>query len=704
MRVDRFGQMIGFDFDQRISREEELQADVLHDADYYGGLPSFDRSRWGSLPGSGERFGLSGTGFFRVAKLQQRFVLVDPDGDVFFSLGCNGIGYVGETYTLVEGRHADYEFLPEFSGQYKDAFYEGDPNRPSFYVMNQIRKYDVFSPSEFYSRSVERMQAWGFNSEGAWSEHGQDGRELEYFPQVGFLTLPKAYLYGPGFFDVYQAGVKEAVLEAFVLQGLETRAEDPRLIGYFFDNEIPYHLFRQWTLGNEGSNDVKLHLAQFLSERYTDLAAFNLAWDLEAESFAALQQENLVLKTPQAEADFDAFFEMYLRDFYRLVHDVFRALDPNHLLLGDRYLASTMNNPKLRDQLALAAGSYLDVLSYNYYANTPDVARLQRMSELSGRPLILSEFHYAEPTSGLQGGVRIVKNEQEKGLAYRNYVEQAAASGVVVGTHWFIYLDQAGTGRWFEGIHGEAFGVGLLNVCDRPYKILAEEMMKTHARIYDVYLGTQEPFHYLFAAERTDTQILEIPYQEELDPLSVTVDDLAKMVKVTIADQHRVSGNYVHGFGAEVYFSWNDEALHIIVDVEDPTPIQNVHHGFDIWNGDAFELFIGPEDSHMGGAIRVMDTQLILTPTQEYYWYNHQLEDQPVPRFRAQLKDDPAGYLLVCEIAWSDLGVKPPSDLRFDFGLDHGSGSRVVGQYLWNGEDGNAQSRERWGIARLSSK
>ena len=46
------------------------------------------------------------------------------------------------------------------------------------------------------------------------------------------------------------------------------------------------------------------------------------------------------------------------------------------------------------------------------------------------------------------------------GPAYRNYVEQSAATGYVVGIQWFLALHQACTGRFFEGFNGEAANTG----------------------------------------------------------------------------------------------------------------------------------------------------------------------------------------------------------------------------------------------------
>ena len=56
-------------------------------------------------------------------------------------------------------------------------------------------------------------------------------------------------------------------------------------------------------------------------------------------------------------------------------------------------------------------------------------------------------------------------------------VKGAAASlGFVVGVEWFTLIDQAVTGRFFQGVGGESYNTGLLSVTDRPYRDLWTRM------------------------------------------------------------------------------------------------------------------------------------------------------------------------------------------------------------------------------------
>ena len=85
-------------------------------------------------------------------------------------------------------------------------------------------------------------------------------------------------------------------------------------------------------------------------------------------------------------------------------------------------------------------------------------------------------------------------NQKERGLAYRNYVEQCASLGFVVGIEWFTLIDQSVTGRWFQGYDGERANTGVLAVTDRPWQPMLAEMIKTNYGIYEVLLGREKPF------------------------------------------------------------------------------------------------------------------------------------------------------------------------------------------------------------------
>ena len=172
----------------------------------------------------------------------------------------------------------------------------------------------------------------------------------------------------------------------------------------------------------------------------------------------------------------------------------FRANDPNHLLIGNRWQPVTAND----EQLCRIAGKHLDVISINYYTTALDLDFVRRVYAWSGgKPQFWSEFYYTATRESNAGpSSHNLTTQRERGMAYRNYVEGAAALGFVTGIEWFTLIDQAATGRFFEGVNGERANTGLLSVTDRPYRDLLEEMTDAHLDLYPVWLGIRKPWRF----------------------------------------------------------------------------------------------------------------------------------------------------------------------------------------------------------------
>jgi hypothetical protein len=137
----------------------------------------------------------------------------------------------------------------------------------------------------------------------------------------------------------------------------------------------------------------------------------------------------------------------------------------------------------------MRAARVYDVYSHNIYDYVPDPGLLERIYKLTGRPIIIGEFHFGTPGRGLAPGLRQTRNQEERGAAYRYYVENAAAHPALIGTHWFQWLDQPSTGR----MDGENYNIGFLDVTDRPYPELVEAARATHKRLLAVHSGKEPP-------------------------------------------------------------------------------------------------------------------------------------------------------------------------------------------------------------------
>ncbi|MBN8418415.1 MAG: hypothetical protein J0L73_05830 [Verrucomicrobia bacterium] len=494
--IDSFGQSIKDTFPNKLKSLEDLMADVASDTAYYAAIETPKLDRFGGLPASGEALGLKKTGFFHVEQKQDKSWLVDPDGNAFFHLGICGFA-PSDDYTYVTGREGIYEWLPKTDGEFATAFRPGDGDANfSFYIANIIRKFgEPYDYETHAARMIERTRKWGFNSIGAFSPIPEKAHVQAAFPYVtslpinaweGVPPIPGAH----EVWDPYDAATAAKIAENLARE-LPPRADDPLLIGYFIVNEPRYDELPRVIPSLTGGQACKLRLVEALKSKYHSIEAFNTAWQSKAATFDELAGTGLAVTTDAAKADVKAFVGEFMETYFAQIEKLFRQHDANHLLIGSRLQPVTIND----EQLCRIMGRHLDVVSYNYYTFGVDTAALQRFHEWTGnKPMMLSEFFWSSPKdSGLIGG-REVSTQQERGLAYRNYVEQSAALGFVIGIEWFTLIDQATTGRWFSKYNGESYNTGLVSVADRPWKDMLAEMMKTNHTIYDLLLGKRPPF------------------------------------------------------------------------------------------------------------------------------------------------------------------------------------------------------------------
>jgi hypothetical protein len=697
MLVDRFGQVI---------RDDET---------YYGSLqPPSSFDDLGGLKGSKDSLGLQANGFFHIEQANGKPLLVSPQGSAYFSLGVNGITN-NETFTKVTGRENSYEWLPDYNSEYAGAF-TGSKDNFSFYMANKYRKQGTMpSFNQFFTEAVDRIKKWGFNSAGAWGSGAQaKANNLPYT-----LVLPLNGMAKPAeikVFDIFADGAEKAIDDAFAksLPGLK---DDSLLIGYFVDNEYHYENFITVVPKLKASKTgLKKRLVQMLQDKYGDIAAFNAGWATSFSSFTDLNETALYIDTQQASDDVDDFFRLYLDTYYETVQRLFKKYDPNHLLLGDRWLTLPMQSPKIRGMLAEAAGRYMDVISINHYSQNLDVAMLQDVYEKSGhKPILLSEWSYGTAEQGLSPIVPgAATNEQERQWRYRNYVEGAAALGFVVGTHWFDYVDQAATGRYFEGTGGEHYNTGLINVADRPYKTFLSGVMQTHNDIYDVLLGRKAPFHHDFGGGGTGggtakDQRIEIPYTSTPIPIDGELNGfVGDFGSATLTAANRVSGSDGDDITANYHFAWDENNLYMTAYVQEPTPMLNSFQNSNIWKGDGIEMFTGPSDLELGGNLQFSDRQIIMSAgivndTNYWMWFN--TGRQPAITMKVGPAADGNGYVLDAAIPWQTLMIDPSigREFLFDFGFDDSEdGKNRKRQWEWNGTSKNNLDRGLWGQAKLT--
>jgi hypothetical protein len=481
--IDRFGQYKHADWPGKLKDEQELAArrdaeaatlaaqSALPGRDTYGG--------WAEGPT------LAATGWFRTEQVDGKWWLVTPEGRLFLSIGVDCVG-VGER-TFVEGRRDWFEWLPadneapfselyqDLSGAHSGADPIGGKGRTfSFYTANVLRKYGPDWQEPWRRNTYARLRAWGFNTIANWSQW--DVLENSPMPFVasagigGVRPVEGGAGYWAKMMDPYDPAFPAAVDNA--IKGLRAFSENPLCIGYFVDNELAWEEVRLGVLNSSLDQPCRQKLIEQLQSKYPSLEALNAAWATTAQSWDTLKPSAPL--NAAATADLDAFVYTFARQYFQTVRDAIRKYAPNQLYLGCRFA----NDP---EPAVRACADIADVVSFNLYSSSAPQDRWTGKEAL-GKPIIIGEFHFGALDRGMfHTGLVATQSQAERAQTYTRYLQSVADHPALVGCHWFQYIDEPTTGRWFDG---ENYNIGFLDVTDTPYPELVEAARKVHGELY----------------------------------------------------------------------------------------------------------------------------------------------------------------------------------------------------------------------------
>lgn len=433
---------------------------------------------------------LAATGRFRVESVQGVWWLVTPTGRPFFSAGITSVRHFGD-------------YAPDLdSHPYRDAI---------------LARWG--SPEAWAANALEQIRGAGFNTIGAFSEVAWF---RGVFPYTEILTFSASAPAVPGTVNAFGA-LRDFFDPAFLAGAVATAelarpcAADPYCIGVFTDNEMhwspmltqsisPFDGYLRLPAGAPG----KVALQSFLTARWNgDVAAFNAAWNASLASFDEIQAlAALASNTPAARADRTAFRGHVATQYFRTVHDAVRAIEPQMLILGSRFLAFSAAAP-----VVAAAKPYVDVFSINAYewnetwtgiarsgaavsGNYPVGELLEDVDALhatSGKPVLISEFGYRAADSGLPNSTPpqypVLYDQAERGEAYAAYLDRVLERPYIVGTHWFKHADQPYTGR----NDGEDNNWGFVDIEDDVYPEMYVRMWGVHLSMVQRRLALAAP-------------------------------------------------------------------------------------------------------------------------------------------------------------------------------------------------------------------
>ena len=440
----------------------EASAQSAPDTDPYGGRTF---AQW------------EATGFFRTHNDGARWWLVTPDGHPFLSIGVCAVRESGH-----RARVLNY----------------------SPYERNVKRMYGTVA--RWCEVTRERLRSWGFNSLGAWS------RAEVGLPWTKCLNCCGAHWLGgnlPDFFDrQFSADVERIAAK-------EACPQDRMLIGYFLDNEMQWDT--DWRRGPSlfdryaalpADAAGKQALVRFFQERYPSTGEFARVWSAPVREWSELGGVTKLTPHPdqiqRAADDREAFTLLAARQYFKTCAEAIRKADPNHLLLGARFVSWTTPEAVVK-----ACGEYCDVVSVNFYEMGPlgwaayalkslvmiklavGDGDFRAFHDLAQKPVLITEFSCRAEDSGLPNtwppglaAQPTVRTQAERGQKFSDCVRLWATAGHVVGYHWFCYMDEPKEGRIPDGENGN---YGLVNGEDRPYEVFIQQAAPSNAAAWTMH-------------------------------------------------------------------------------------------------------------------------------------------------------------------------------------------------------------------------
>jgi hypothetical protein len=383
---------------------------------------------------------------FSIQERDKTAWLVRPNGERFFSFGVCCVS----------------------QGASRQEF---DPANPGYAAWQHYGDSNLWAEA-----TLERLKAWGFTTVGGWS----DFQALKRCRDANVAFAPVLHIgstAGAPWWDMWDPKIIDRMHQVAREQILRLR-DDPRVIGYYSDNEIGWWngiLFKM-TLEQAPTSGQRQRLIELLRQTYRNDWS-GLLRDFEpapgVENWQELERHGMLFLRPGGNGirTERRFLGLLAERYYSLMHEIIRKYDQRALILGDRY--QSFYYP----EVARACIRYVDAVSSNLNASWNDglFTRffVETLHALTDKPLLIGEFYLAatENRTGnknSRGVYPVVPTQTERAAGFRNTINALVKIPYVIGADWFQYYDQPTHGR----ADGENFNFGLVDIHNRPYEAL----------------------------------------------------------------------------------------------------------------------------------------------------------------------------------------------------------------------------------------
>ncbi len=257
---------------------------------------------------------------------------------------------------------------------------------------------------------------------------------------------------------------------------LDGNKDNPWILGYTSDNELPMDVGMLY-------NYLSLDYSKPMN-RYSYACAWT--WLTKMTGKESPDQQDIT-------GELAEIFRGFVWDrYYNIVTAAMRKHDPNHMILGTRFLTHVKN----AEWVLRFAALYLDCMTINWYGQwEPDANDLKMLGERADLPMMVTEFYTKAMDAGMantRGAGWLVPTQQDRADFYQGFTLRLLESKNFVGWHWHQYLDddrspaviyKPGTQVWRDQSNIDA-NKGIVDIGHRPYEELVNGMAQINKNVY----------------------------------------------------------------------------------------------------------------------------------------------------------------------------------------------------------------------------
>ncbi|MBQ7293227.1 MAG: hypothetical protein IJW79_05750, partial [Clostridia bacterium] len=388
------------------------------------------------------------TGFFYSTKINGRWWIIDPLGYPCYIRALSGIVY-------------SYQNSPK----QKEAAFEKYGNLDKWaiattrHLMDDLYFNAGASPSEQIKNVVDGI-AWQGGTGFASAYGSKIGVNNSNGGSTTFSENNTMPVFDPAFVTF---------CDERAATNVTSRANDPNFLGWTLDNELPMQ------------KDMIYDYMNISPAKDVNLYSYACTWYWVVR---------MTGKEKPTDADITEELEQLFRGFvwdryYYVTTNAVRKYDPNHMILGTRFLTVVKDAPWV---LRFSA-EYLDCITINWYnAWEPQAENIYLFATNADVPFMVTEFYAKaeENEDGLAnttGAGFFVRTQQDRADHYQSFTLRLLEAKNCVGWHWFQYTDNDPTGNPTDQSSIDA-NKGIVSNTHTEYTDLTDDMMDINKNVY----------------------------------------------------------------------------------------------------------------------------------------------------------------------------------------------------------------------------